>query len=297
MWSPFAVAARLLLARPAGAWPRFAWRFIVVPRRWLIPEWVTVLPGARRAVGPVRRIPVAAPGSAGAGRRRRSVAGQRGPGHRQRGDHRGAAPPSRRARARRAGAGAPAPAPAAGAGAAGAAALVVVAGAGPLAFALTPPFPAARSVTVALVQPGIIADDALRVHASRPDGVPAIPARSGNGTLGGVRPDLIVWGESSVADDLTLPSSAPLLRQIEALSARRRGRDPGQPGRHGAWQGAREVGRARQPVRDQGHLRQDAPGAVRGVHPVPRSNSAGSPRSARPPGRTWSPEPARRCWR
>ncbi len=39
------------------------------------------------------------------------------------------------------------------------------------------------------------------------------------GTLAGVRPDLIVWGESSIGEDLTLASSAGLLRQIEALSA------------------------------------------------------------------------------
>jgi apolipoprotein N-acyltransferase len=34
-----------------------------------------------------------------------------------------------------------------------------------------------------------------------------------------VAPDLIVWGESSISEDLTLPSSAALLHQIEALSA------------------------------------------------------------------------------
>src|SRR5215469_9062312 len=38
----------------------------------------------------------------------------------------------------------------------GLAALVAAAGSGPLAFALTPPFPVARTVTVAMVQPGVV---------------------------------------------------------------------------------------------------------------------------------------------
>jgi apolipoprotein N-acyltransferase len=95
-------------------------------------------------------------------------------------------------------------------------AVVAAVGAGPLAFALTPPLPAARAVTVALVQPGVVPDAARRVNASE-----ALTASlSGHGTLDGARPDLIIWGESSIAEDLTLPSSAPLLRQVEALSAR-----------------------------------------------------------------------------
>ena len=49
----------------------------------------------------------------------------------------------------------------------GLAALVVAAGSGPLAFALTPPFPVVRSAAIAMVQPGIVADDALRTHASQ----------------------------------------------------------------------------------------------------------------------------------
>jgi apolipoprotein N-acyltransferase len=99
--------------------------------------------------------------------------------------------------------------------AAGTAALVVAAGAGPLAFALTRPFPAARQVTVAMVQPGVIDNDELRTHATET----LTAGLSRDGTLGGVKPDLIVWGESSIAADLTLPASAGLLRQIEALSA------------------------------------------------------------------------------
>jgi apolipoprotein N-acyltransferase len=91
----------------------------------------------------------------------------------------------------------------------------VAGGAGPLAFALTPPFPAVRAVTVALVQPGIVASSALRVHASES----LTASLSKGGSLSGVMPDLIVWGESSISEDLTLPSSAALLHQIEALSA------------------------------------------------------------------------------
>ncbi|HEY6314320.1 MAG TPA: apolipoprotein N-acyltransferase [Streptosporangiaceae bacterium] len=89
-------------------------------------------------------------------------------------------------------------------------------GAGPLAFALTPASPAVRHVTVAMVQPGLLGNVSLRQHASE-----TLTAElSQGGTLGGVRPDLIVWGESSIAEDLTLPKSAALLSQIEALSAK-----------------------------------------------------------------------------
>ncbi len=97
----------------------------------------------------------------------------------------------------------------------GVAAALASIGAGPLAFALTPPSAAARQVTIAMVQPGVISDAILRADASE-----ALTGQlSQGGTLGGVRPDLIVWGESSIAVDLTLPTSAAALRQIEALSA------------------------------------------------------------------------------
>jgi apolipoprotein N-acyltransferase len=87
--------------------------------------------------------------------------------------------------------------------------------AGPLAFALTPPSPAVRQVTIAMVQPGVINNDSLRAHASE-----TLTAQlSQGGTLGGARPDLIVWSESSIAVDLTQPKYAATLRQIEALSA------------------------------------------------------------------------------
>jgi apolipoprotein N-acyltransferase len=97
----------------------------------------------------------------------------------------------------------------------GAAAVLASAVAGPLAFALTPPSPVVRQATIAMVQPGVISNASLSSHASQ-----ALTAQlSHGGTLGGVRPDLIVWGESSIAVDLTLPSSAATLHQIEALAA------------------------------------------------------------------------------
>jgi apolipoprotein N-acyltransferase len=89
----------------------------------------------------------------------------------------------------------------------GAAATAVMVAAGPAAFALIPAPQPTHLVTVALVQPGIVPDPLLRVNASE---------RLSAG-LGARHPDLIVWGESSVAYDL---SRAPrLLARIEALSA------------------------------------------------------------------------------
>ena len=85
---------------------------------------------------------------------------------------------------------------------------------GPLAFALASPFPVDRQVTIAMVQPGVINDPDLRTHASQ-----TLTANlSRGGTLAGARPDLIVWGESSIAYDLNLNHA--LLGQLEALSAK-----------------------------------------------------------------------------
>ena len=93
---------------------------------------------------------------------------------------------------------------------AGAAAVLA---AGPVAFALTPPAPVAGAATIALVQPGVVASFVLRVNASQ-----SLTARlSRDGSLGGVRPDLIVWGESSIAVDLR--DHQALLRSIKKLSA------------------------------------------------------------------------------
>jgi apolipoprotein N-acyltransferase len=102
----------------------------------------------------------------------------------------------------------------------GAAAAVVSVGAGPLAFALTPASPAVRQATVAMVQPGIVSNAVKRVDAS--ERLTAELSRSGK--LSGVKPDLIVWGESSIAVDLTQPENRDQLAQMEAL-ARRDGAD------------------------------------------------------------------------
>jgi apolipoprotein N-acyltransferase len=98
----------------------------------------------------------------------------------------------------------------------GAAAALASVGAGPLAFALTPANPAVRQVTVAMVQPGVVGNANVRAHASE-----ALTAElSRGGTLSGVRPDLIVWGESSIPVDLTLARNHAELLQLERLSAR-----------------------------------------------------------------------------
>jgi apolipoprotein N-acyltransferase len=90
----------------------------------------------------------------------------------------------------------------------GAAAAAVAIAAGPLAFAFTSASPVSRNVTIALVQPGVVRDPTLSASASQ---------RLSAG-LGPDHADLIVWGESSVPVDLSLPSSAPRLRQLERLS-------------------------------------------------------------------------------
>jgi apolipoprotein N-acyltransferase len=91
--------------------------------------------------------------------------------------------------------------------AAGAAAAAVAAGAGPLAFALTPVVHPAGQVTVALVQPGYQAHPSPLGTASQ-----RLTAR-----LGPLHPDLIVWGESSIGDDLRFHHA--LLDQLRRLSA------------------------------------------------------------------------------
>jgi apolipoprotein N-acyltransferase len=214
MWAPFAIAVRRLL-RPPVSWPRFAVAFVVVPGCWLIPEWLRSYQGlggpwalygasqwqhpavlALAAVGGVWLVSVALvmvnvaivlvvgavfPAALAADVAASDVATRRVP-----------------------------------LAAAGTAALVVVAAAGPLAFALTRPFPAARQATIAMVQPGVIDNEELRTHATES----LTAGLSQDGRLGGVKPDLIVWGESSIAQDLTVPASAGLLRRIETLSAR-----------------------------------------------------------------------------
>ncbi|HEX3956580.1 MAG TPA: apolipoprotein N-acyltransferase [Trebonia sp.] len=213
-WSPFAVFARLLLRSGDRAWQRFALALIALPAAWLIPEWFRSYQGlggpwdlygasqwqhpsvlALAAVGGIWLVSVALV-MANVGITMllaELVPGLLTPGARL-------APQAR----------------ASGLAAGGLAALIVAAGAGPLAFALTPPFPAVDAITVALVQPGTVASAAQRVDASET----LTASLSKGGSLGGVKPDLIIWGESSIAEDLTRPSNAPLLHQIEALSAR-----------------------------------------------------------------------------
>src|ERR1700733_12565406 len=91
--------------------------------------------------------------------------------------------------------------------AAGAAGVALALGAGPVAFALTAAIPPVRHVRVALVQPGNTDSSNQRVDAS---------LRLSAG-LGAARPDLIVWGESSVGTDID--RQPVLYRQIRRLAA------------------------------------------------------------------------------
>jgi apolipoprotein N-acyltransferase len=240
MWSPFAVAVHNLL-RPGASWWRTATAFAVVPSCWLIPEWMRSYQGlggpwdlygasqwqhpavlALAAVGGVWLVSVALvmanaalllilgalrPGIVATAASVTPAADAVTP----------AADAVTAAEAGTAN-GRPARAPRAARAAAGVAALAVVAVAGPLAFALTPPFPVARTDTIALVQPGVVGNPVSRTDASE-----TLTAQfSDGGRLGGVKPDLIVWAESSIPDDLTGATQADggLLTQIEALSAR-----------------------------------------------------------------------------
>jgi apolipoprotein N-acyltransferase len=211
MWSPFAVAVNRLL-KPPVSWPRALAALIVVPSAWLIPEWIRSYQGlggpwglygasqwqhpavlALASVGAVWLVSVALL-LANAGLmlllgaiRPDWVSTAPLP----------AAPLHRRAALAAAGVGA----------------FVIAAGSGPLAFALTPPFPAVRQATVALVQPGDVHDPVQRVDASET----LTREFSAGGVLAKDHPDLIVWGESSVAYDL---ATAPaLVSGIEKLSA------------------------------------------------------------------------------
>jgi len=252
MWGPFAIAVNRLL-RPPASGPGALAALIVVPSCWLIPEWIRSYQGlggpwglygasqwqhpavlALAAIGGTWLVSVAlllantglllvlgavrpalltGPPPAAA-----AAAAAAGP-------QEAAGTPA----AALAAAGAPPPAAGAPPGAAatpslaagrrialgalGVAAFAAAAGSGPLAFALTAPFPAVRQVTIALVQPGNVQNPTQRVNASE-----ALTSEfSANGRLASEHPNLIVWGESSVADDLTLDHG--LLRQIEQLSA------------------------------------------------------------------------------
>jgi apolipoprotein N-acyltransferase len=88
----------------------------------------------------------------------------------------------------------------------GLAGALVAIGAGPLAFAGTAPAPVARQLTIALVQPGVLAGPAIRVQREE---------MLTEGAAG--RADLFVWGESSVGYDLS--DHPALLASIEKVAA------------------------------------------------------------------------------
>ena len=227
MWSPFAVAVHKLLRPGAPRWRLLA-AFIVVPSCWLIPEWIRSYQGlggpwdlygasqwqhpavlALGAVGGVWLVSVALLMAnvafvvlLGAIRPPLFLPAADAPATTSTPE--GTAAPAVSAARRLAIA------------AAGLVALVAAVGSGPLAFALTPPFPAARQIAVTLVQPGVVNNATQRTDASE---APTAEL-SKNGTLTEDKPDLIVWGESSIPDDLTGTSAADqaLLKQIEALS-------------------------------------------------------------------------------
>ena len=100
----------------------------------------------------------------------------------------------------------------------GAAGFAVALAAGPVAFALSTAGPAVRHVTVALVQPGITNSKNQRVDASL-----RLSGRLADGGTGvspgqqSARPDLIVWGESSVGTDIE--RQPVLFGQIRRLAA------------------------------------------------------------------------------
>ncbi|HTU76323.1 MAG TPA: apolipoprotein N-acyltransferase [Trebonia sp.] len=240
-WSPFAVFARLLLQPGDRAWQRFGLALVVLPATWLIPEWVRSYQGlggpwdlygasqwqhpavlALAAVGGIWLVSVAlvmanagivvlvaalVPRLLTPGAPLRPRAAATGQVPAAIGEGPAGSPVATLGPA----AGARRPVLAAG----GLLALIAAAGSGPLAFALTAPFPAVRTVTVALVQPGVVANATQRVDASET----LTASLSKAGSLSGVKPDLIVWGESSIAEDLTLRSNAALLRRLEGLSA------------------------------------------------------------------------------
>jgi apolipoprotein N-acyltransferase len=224
MWSPFAVAVSRLLRLPVS-FPRLLAALFVIPATWLIPEWIRSYQGlggpwglygasqwqhpavlALASIGGVWLVSVALLiANAGltviVGAIRPSLLLSVAPPHGAAGLD---APPALSDPALRR----------AGIAAAGALAVVAAAGAGPLAFALTAPFPVTRQVTIALVQPGIIHDPAQRVDASERLTRQFIARQAASGQQSA---DLIVWGESSVAYDLAVDTS--LLRNIETLSA------------------------------------------------------------------------------
>ena len=209
LWVPFGVAAQKLL-RPPLSWPRALAALVVVPSCWLLTEWLRSWQalGGPWAVFGVSQwqhpgiLALAAVGGVWLISFVLVLANV-------------AIVLAIESLPRVGAAVVPGAAPRLGLAGLGVAAALASVGAGPLAFALTPPSPAVRQVTIAMVQPGVVSNTSLADHASQ-----TLTAElSRDVTIGGVRPDLIVWGESSINEDLTLPKSHALLSQFEALSA------------------------------------------------------------------------------
>jgi len=209
LWVPFGMAAQKLL-RPPLSWPRALAALVVVPSCWLLTEWLRSWQalGGPWAVFGVSQwqhpaiLALAAVGGVWLISFVLVLANV-------------AIVLAIESLPRVGAAVVPGAAPRLGLAGLGVAAALASVGAGPLAFALTPPSPAVRQVTIAMVQPGVVSNTSLADHASQ-----ALTAElSRDGTIGGVRPDLVVWGESSINEDLTLPKSHALLSQFEALSA------------------------------------------------------------------------------
>ncbi|MFY9933409.1 MAG: apolipoprotein N-acyltransferase, partial [Streptosporangiaceae bacterium] len=222
LWVPFGVAAAWLL-RPPVTWPRALAALIVVPSCWLLTEWLRswqALGGpwavygasqwqhpavlALAAVGGVWLISIALVMANVAIVIVLGALPWTSPLLRTEGTGPRTAPEPQ-----------PRPALRPGLAALGLAAVLAAVGGGPLAFALTPASPAVRHVTIAMVQPGIVTNAVARVDAS--ERLTAELSRSGR--LGGVKPDLIVWGESSTAVDLNLPGNRGQLAEMEHLAA------------------------------------------------------------------------------
>jgi len=203
LWVPFGVAAWKLL-RPPLTWPRALAALVVVPSCWLLTEWLRSWqalggPWAVYGVSQWQHPAVLALASVGGvwlisiALVLANVAIVLVIGSLPRLGPSGFRP---------------------GLAVLGVLAAVASVGAGPLAFALTPARPAVRQVTIAMVQPGIINNPVQRVDAS--ERLTAELSRSG--LLSGVKPDLIVWGESSTAVDLTLAENRVQLLALEKLS-------------------------------------------------------------------------------
>jgi apolipoprotein N-acyltransferase len=214
LWVPFGVAAQKLL-RPPLRWPRALAALVVVPSCWLLTEWLRSWQGfggpwAVFGVSQWQHPAILALASVGGVwlisfalvlanvaivllleslplRSLPRVGAAIAPGASWR----------------------------SGLAALGVAAGIASIGAGPLTFALTLANPAVRYVTIAMVQPGRVSNASLSTHAS----YTLTAELSRDGTIGGVHADLIVWGESSIAVDLTESKYAATLRQFEALSA------------------------------------------------------------------------------